>query len=151
MIPSGHISFPFLAVVDSRPAVGFGISPKNYFVLILFSVIVDFDSLIYPLAVLEKEDERWFDSHHHRWASHWPATYSFLFVILLFSPSMTVIMMIIGLYSTSSLTAYIQGMDHVADAFSRRYVKPLSEKTNGLHGMVWQSSIENQGCFKVEM
>ncbi|MBN1156969.1 metal-dependent hydrolase [Candidatus Woesearchaeota archaeon] len=154
MLPHGHIAYPFLAVYIANWLFGLHITAKHYLILVFFSIVPDLDFLLYRLLPWKKKKygERWFDKEHHKWASHWPLAYLFLFVIYVINRSSIVLMMIIGVYSHFILDSFLSG-DGIMwlFPFSRKYLNLISSKTKGFMGMEWVKRYRKTLMFKFDV
>jgi hypothetical protein len=152
MMIQGHMAYPFLIVHLISAIFHIPIAAKEYTVLILFSIIPDMDTLIRAIIPWKKKHgEKWFNKQHHKWASHWPATYLFLFVIYAFNSSTTVLMMIIGLYSHFILDSFVSG-DGIMwlFPFSRKFFNFFASKTSGYSGIDWAKRYAKTTMFKID-
>ncbi len=116
-----HVAYPYLFVFFLSKVFGFQVSLFHYLLLIVASMIPDFDYVIHWFYT--KLTGRFFrlDVNHHEWPSHWPIVYSPFLLWFLLSPSVTSFVLFFGVYSHLLL-------DSVACLWGIRWLAPFSNR-----------------------
>ena len=146
-----HLSFPYIILVIVSYLLGINITGEHIILLLIFSVLPDFDLVVHFIIKKTKGEKFSFNINHHKWLSHWPIFYAPFLILFIIHPSITTFVMMYGLYSHLLL-------DTFADGHGIMWLKPLSkkwfnyfaEKTRGKLGLKWLKAYTKTVFYKTE-